>query len=75
MGRELVPSIMQLGRVNLMAAHIEPQRGICTGISIFNSDSPSHRHQGFSNAKFEPEFVPEGPFHYAPRGQLCLALA
>jgi hypothetical protein len=43
---------------------------VLAGISIFNSDSPSHRHQGFANAKFEPEFVPEGPFHYAPTDQL-----
>ena len=44
-------------------------------LSIFNSDSPSHRQQGFTNAKFEPEFVPEGPFHYVQTDQLCLALA
>jgi hypothetical protein len=45
-----------------------PADGYLTGISIFNSDSPLHRHQGFANAKFELEFVPEGPFHYAPTG-------
>jgi hypothetical protein len=50
-------------------------RPFLTGISIFNSDSPSHRHQGFADVKFEPEFVPEGPFHYAPTDQLCLTLA
>src|ERR1700691_6216313 len=47
---------------------------LLTGISIFNSDLSSHRHQGFANAKFETEFVHEGPFHYAPTDQLCLAL-
>ena len=48
-----------------------PHWQVQTGISFFNSDSPSHLHQGFANAKF----VPEGPFHYAPTDQLCLALA
>jgi hypothetical protein len=31
--------------------------------------------RGFANAKFEPEFEPVGPFHYAATDQLCLALA
>jgi hypothetical protein len=31
--------------------------------------------RGFANAKFEPEFKPEGHFHYVSTDQLCLALA